>query len=413
MSTRDVYVYAHLRGDWVPSGLLRMLLEDQRVVSSTFRYGRRYLERADAFPVDAHALPLRDEVFRTEERFDLFSGIQDALPDAWGRAVMERRAERPLREDEILMASPDTRVGALAFGSGLDGPKREVPWRPELERLDDADLESVIEAYADYDDDRPERSDEALRRLVLPGSSVGGARPKAVVVRDDRMWIAKFSRTGDPFDYPRAELATMQLARRCGISVPAVDHRVVGDRSAFLVERFDRSGSTRIHINSMLTVLGETELSFFHSSYMDMADAFVAHVRDHDAARRELFRRMVFNGLSSNDDDHLRNHALIWAPERGFHLSPAYDLVANPAAASPPRLSIGCGLDESGRVTRTFTLDGALRAASRFGLAVEEARRIVNEVQNGLRGWEDVFASTGMRRRSIDSFALAFDGIGR
>ncbi len=121
MPTRDVYVFAHLEGRWTPSGLLRMELEDQHVVSSTFRYGRRYLRRADAFPVDAHALPLRDEVFRTEERFDIFTGIKDVLPDAWGRAVMERRAERPLREDEVLLASPDSRVGALAFGATLEG----------------------------------------------------------------------------------------------------------------------------------------------------------------------------------------------------------------------------------------------------------------------------------------------------
>lgn len=408
MPTRDVYVFAHLEGRWIPSGLLRMELEDQHVVSSTFRYGRRYLQRADAFPVDAHALPLRDEVFRTEERFEIFTGIKDVLPDAWGRAVMERRAERPLREDEVLLASPDSRVGALAFGATLEGPARELPWRPELERLDDADLETVLEAYADYDDDRPELVDEAMRRLVLPGSSVGGARPKAAVVMAGRMWIAKFGRTGDPFDYPRAELATMQLARRCGIRVPPVEHRVVGDRSAFLVERFDRSGAERIHINSMLAVLGESELSFFHSSYLDMADACLRHVRIHDPARRELYRRMIFNGLSSNDDDHLRNHALVWVPGRGFELSPAYDLVPNPSAGSLLRLSIGCGLDEDGRVTRRFSLAGALRAAPRFGLFGEEARRIVTDVQDGLQGWDDVFISTGMSRKSVEVFASAF-----
>lgn len=127
MATRDVYVFMHLGGDWVPAGLLRLRLEDNTLVSSSFRYGRRYLDRLDALPIDVRALPLRDEAFGTEERFELFMGIRDALPDAWGRSVMERRADRPLREDEILMASPDTRVGALAFGSSLAGPERELP----------------------------------------------------------------------------------------------------------------------------------------------------------------------------------------------------------------------------------------------------------------------------------------------
>lgn len=117
---------------------------------------------------------------------------------------------------------------------------------------------------------------------------------------------------------------------------------------------------------------------------------------------------MIFNGLSSNDDDHLRNHALVWVPGRGFELSPAYDLVPNPNASSPLRLSIGCGLDERGRVTRRFSLDGALRAAPRFSLSDEDARRIRIEVQEGLREWDNVFASTGMSRSSVDVFARAF-----
>lgn len=249
-----------------------------------------------------------------------------------------------------------------------------------------------------------------MRRLVLPGSSVGGARPKATFVGGGgALWIAKFSRTRDPFDHPRAEFATMRLAARCGVRVPPVEHRVFGDRTAFLVQRFDRVGQQRLHFNSMLTVLGETELSFFHSSYMDMADACVKHVRVHDSARRELFRRMVFDGLCANDDDHLRNHAFITSEDgSSFELSPAYDLVANPGASRPLRLSIGCGLDEGGRATRTFTVEAALRASIHFGLAQDQARRMVDEVKAGLTGWEDVFLSTGMSRRDVDVFARAF-----
>lgn len=411
METRDVYVFLHLDGDWIPAGLLRMRAEGAAVVASTFRYGARYLRRPDALAIDLHALPLRDEAFSTEPAFDVFTGIKDALPDAWGRAVMERRAGRPLREDEILLASPDTRVGALGFGATLDGPQRELPWPPALEARDRVDLVTAVGAYADYSADDHARLDEALRRLVLPGSSLGGARPKATVVIDDELWIAKLSRSNDAFDYTRAEYATMRLAARCGIDVPPVEHRRVAGRSAFLVRRFDREGPRRTHFNSMLTVLGETELSFFHSSYMDMADACVRHLREHEPARRALFRRMVFNGLCNNDDDHLRNHAVIWSPAvSAFVLSPAYDLVANPAVAAPRRLSIGCGVDAAGRVTRSFSVESAVRAAPRFGLGPEEARAIVAEVRAGLAGWAEVFEATGMRPDDVRVFAPAFEG---
>ncbi|MEO0460606.1 MAG: HipA domain-containing protein [Myxococcota bacterium] len=409
MPTRDVYVYVHLQGGFVPAGLLRMRVEGSRLVSSSFRYGAHYLKRPDALPLDVRSLPLRDETFRIDDRFDLFTGIKDSLPDAWGRAVMERRAERPLREDEILLASPDTRVGALAFGLTLNGPARILPWDADLEAMDRVKLEAAVQAYEDYARGDLESFDEAIRRLVLPGSSVGGARPKATVVVNDALWIAKFSQASDAFDYPRAEYASMQLAARCGVRVPSVDHRAFGERSAFLIERFDRFGDQRLHLNSMLTVLGETELSFFHSSYMDMADACLQHVRDHKAARKELFRRMIFNGLISNEDDHLRNHALITSVEDGaFELSPAYDLVPNPGAGSPLRLSVGCGLDENGRVSRTFSVEAALRASSRFGLEPGEARFVVEEVRAGLSGWEEVFLSTGMSRLDVDVFGRAF-----
>lgn len=405
MVTRDVYVFVHLADGWTPSGLLRMRLEADEVVASTFRYGQRYLRRSDALPVDAHALPLREETFATDERFVLFTGITDSMPDAWGRAVMERRAERPLREDEILLATPDTRVGALGFGPSLRGPERVLPWDPSLEALDRIDLETAVEAYALLREGDLKQMDEAMRRLVLPGSSLGGARPKATVVIDGELWIAKLSRSEDPFDYPRAEWATMQLAARCGIDVPEVSHELVGGRGAFLVRRFDRSGSRRNHINSMLALLGETELSFFHSSYMDMSEACVRHVADDRPARHQLFRRMVFNGLVGNDDDHLRNHALVWSSrKKGFVLSPAYDLVSNPARREARRLSIGCGVDAEGRVTRAFSVAAALRAAPRFGLRDEDAAEIVREVEMGVAGWRDVYASTGMSTRELEIF---------
>lgn len=410
MATRDVYVFVALDEGWVPAGRLRLALEDDAAVASTFRYDARYLARDDAVPVDVNALPLRDESFSTEPAFDVFTGIKDALPDAWGRAVMERRAERTLREDEVLLASPDTRVGALAFGPSLDGPAREAPWGPALEAKDRVDVETAARAYVALAEGDPDRVDEAMRWFVLPGSSLGGARPKATVVVDDELWIAKFSRTNDAFDYTRAEYATMQLAASCGIDVPPVAHRELDGLTVFLVERFDRRGERRAHLNSMLAVLGETELSFYHSSYMAIADACVKHVRDHEVARRAIFRRMIFNGLCSNDDDHLRNHALLWSHEAAsFVLSPAYDLVSNPRASSPPRLAIGCGLDPSGAVTRTFEIESALRASPRFGLPEDEARAIVAEVTEGLSAWRAVFESTGMAPRDLCVFERLFE----
>lgn len=421
--TRRAYVFLHRQGRFVPAGLVEMT-DDGRQSFAQFWYGNHYLKRNDAIALDPHTLPLpvnrwqaEDAPAVTAEDFPLFNGLRDAAPDGWGRHVLDREAAgRPLTEFDYLVASHDQRVGALAFGPTLAGPARVAPWAGDVaEAIDgeELDLPGLVQAAEELDESHPTRLglEQRHRRFIKRGSSLGGARPKATTTwADGARWIAKFERKDDPYSVPRLEYATMTLAGQIGLDVPPVDVVRVLDRDVYLIRRFDRyqdeelGCEVRVPFISGLTFLDLHEMVFHQSSYAELADQMrVAGAAMSRHSMVELFRRMVFNILCNNNDDHMRNHGFLHDGQ-GWALSPLYDVVPKPQVSLDRRLALGVGA--AGRVA---TLENALSHCGRFGLTVQDATDLMEEMRSQVAAtWEQTFRACGITQLDMARFTTCF-----
>ena len=405
-------VFIHLPGETeaVPAGRLTMIEQGLQVQASTFAYGRRYVARANALPVDPVALALvpgrNDEERVPAGGLAMFGALRDATPDAWGRRVIENRLRAPpngLPESVYLDHAGPHRAGALDV--------RESPTSPPAGSALPAvvDLRHLLDAAARIEEGEPVPAH--LGVFFAGGPSVGGARPKAVVTVDGGEWIAKFPARNDPFNVPLVERATLELAREAGLVVPRTRMETLADgRQVMLIERFDREplagGMGRRHMVSALTLLALHEQDSPDSSYAAIADAMGVHGVSGQIAsdRHELFARMVYNILVSNDDDHLRNHAFLFDAEGGgWRLSPLYDVVPKPQVAQERMLHLSIG--PQGRLAR---LDNALAGAGRFGLLPPDAARIIDRIVRAVRIWRDTFEGLGVSVRECDRVASAF-----
>ncbi|MCP3996891.1 MAG: HipA domain-containing protein [bacterium] len=356
------------------------------------------------------ATPSRRKVQKTTDSGDRSHAISDSAPDRWGRALM-RRAERrraahagktprTLREiDYLLMVNDVARQGALRFALERGGTflaaddVAPIPPLVELPRLLSA-AEHVIE---------DSESDEDLRLLLAPGSSLGGARPKASVKgRRGDLAIAKFPHKDDEIDAVRWEAVALNLAEKAGISVPVRRLETVAGKAVLLLRRFDRVKDTRIPFLSAMSMLGANDNET--RSYLEFVDA----LRRYGAAPKRdmhgLWRRIVFSILISNTDDHLRNHGFLYEGQDGWRLSPAYDLNPVPVDIKPRILATTIDLDDG-----TATLDLALDVVGYFELDETEARRIAKEVGQAVNGWREVASRLGLSPGQIDRMASAFD----
>ncbi len=409
--TRTTYVYIYLDEGPVPAGRLDMT-EDGRNSYATFQYGARYLRRSNSVPVDPAALALPDpsgaaRTFQTAEGFNLFNGIRDAAPDGWGRYLMRKAADSEnLEEFDYLVASADYRVGALAFGPNpTDGPKRMAPWgdaEPIGEHFDLAELAEAAERVQSVD-----RLEPDLRRILEAGSSLGGARPKAATTHNGLPWIAKFSAKEDTYPVCKTELAIMRLAQHCKLDVPETDFATILGRDIYLIRRFDReiAGNQlrRIPFASSLTMLEAHEVAAHRYSYRDLADVLRRFGSNPRQDLRELFRRMAFNILVGNDDDHLRNHAFLF-DGRGWRLSPLYDVVARPRAGPSGSLVLAVG--ERGHEA---TLANALTGAAAFGLKNDEAATILEDLRVLVAArWKVSLSKAGVTAIDIERLANCF-----
>ena len=386
------------------------MTDEPRNQFATFAYGRRYLERADRIPVDPVALPLHEagtsRTFRTEEGFAVFGGIRDAAPDGWGQYLMYKAmGDRLPSEIDLILASGEHRVGALAFGPTSAQPERITPWGGGPAPGEEFTLAELAEAAerAQHVDEL----DENLRALLAAGSSLGGARPKAATKIGDQPWIAKFQKRGDSFPECRVELATMRLASECGLDVPPLDFRCVLDRDIYLIERFDRiphgNWLERRPFASGLTMLGahESEVSSF--SYADLAGAIRQFGTEVRQDLHELFRRMLLNILVTNDDDHLRNHGFLFDGE-GWRLSPLYDVVPKPQLGLERRLVLGVGPEG-----RNATIENALAGAAVFDLGHDDAKAIAENMSRTVATrWEQLFTEAGISAADRKRFATCF-----
>ena len=403
------YVYIYLEEGPVPAGLLEAI-GTGREATARFAYGRRYLERKDRLAIDPVQLPLHgsdeNREYVAPEGFVLFNGIRDAAPDGWGQHLMDRAAgARALSEFDYLVATGDTRVGALAFGPDLSGPQRVVPWSEENLDGENLDLADMLEAVRELE------TAEALtpqhRRFLVRGSSLGGARPKATTEYNGKQWIAKFGRAEDRFPVCRAEYVTMTMAGQVGINVPTVRLEKVLGQDIYLIERFDRipdgKDYRRLPFISGLTITGAHESESVLQSYRRLAEQLRLFGSDPVKDAKELWRRMVFNILCNNNDDHLRNHGFLW-DGKGWRLSPGYDILPSPQVSLERDLAIGVG-----RNGRQATLRNALSDIASFGLSREEAITIARAMQQTVKNsWEDLFRSNGFTPAEIERLRTCF-----
>ena len=372
-----------------------------------FVYGRSYLANPDAVEIDPVELKLSDQTYDTVRLNGVFGAIRDAGPDYWGRRVIEKHAGiTKLGELDYLLESPDDRAGALGFGENVTPP---APRREFNQTLDLARLQETAEAL--MRDDFPNAPNAPqVQDLLLLGTSMGGARPKAVIEDDVALWIAKFGRSDDRWNAERVEDAMLRLARQCGIR--AAESRVerIGGKDVLLVKRFDRARAgdtyTRSRMISSLTVLRADDSATARErwSYILLAEEMRRVVADPKGDTRELFRRIVFNALISNIDDHPRNHALI-APERSWMLSPAYDLTPAPMVSLDRRnLAMECG--NQGRFANETNI---LSEHARFLLDREEAEKIIAEMKEQVsKTWEESVLASGASQRDVEAIRSAF-----
>lgn len=413
-SERECYVYIVLPGEteFVTAGRFQLNIDSSGPVGR-FVYGRSYRNRPDAVEIDPVELRMSGRVYETARMDGFFGAIRDAMPDFWGRRVIERNAGlTELQDFDYLLQGPDDRAGALGFGLNVEppAPQRRFNRTVDLQRLQKA-ADAIVA-------DNPERAGSAgqqAEELLLLGTSMGGARPKAVVQQDNDLWIAKFSRQDDRWNHPRVEHGLLKLAEACGLNVADSRMEIVGGRDVLLVRRFDRdwaeTGYRRHRMVSALTLLraGDAPDERGDWSYLLLADE-IRRVSGHPGDDlRELFGRICFNAAVSNLDDHPRNHAVL-AKDRDWRLSPAFDLTPSPVVALDRRdLAMACG-----RFGRYANKRNVVSDAGRFMLNSEEATAIFDQVTDTVRSeWHPTMRRIGASEADCEAIrnAFVYDGL--
>jgi serine/threonine-protein kinase HipA len=404
------YVYITLPGETLPVTAGRFTLSTDKVGSplGRFVYGRRYLARSDALPFDPVELKLANRTYETSARNGVFGALRDSSPDYWGRRVIERHAGKPqLNELDYLLHSPDDRAGALGFGLNHVPP---APQRKFNQTLDLAKLHAITDAIVCDEELSAEAAAVQIEELLLIGTSMGGARPTAVVEEEDGLWLAKFNRPDDRWNHARMEHAMLVLARSCGLRTAESKVVTIAGRDVLLVKRFDRErskhGYLRARMVSALTLLRAEDgpLARDRWSYILLAEELRRACAEPQKDAPELFRRVCFNALISNTDDHPRNHAIV-AKERDWKLSPAYDLTpATPVSLERRDLALAAG--DAGRYANA---DNLLSQSIRFLVRRDEADRLLTDMELRVtQTWHDVARREGVSERDCGLISGAF-----
>ncbi len=360
----------------------------------SLRYADSWLRSGFALSED---LPLTDSEFLPTEKGAAAGAVDDARPDRWGEQVI-RVIDRPARLSvlEYLYFAGDDRFGALGVSTSAEDyvPRRLGP----LPTVRDADEihELIRKVRAN------EQVPAAQRRLVSPGVTMGGAQPKGLIAIDGEQWVVKFA-DGDPTDTPLIEHAAMTLAHAADIRVaPTMPIRLLAGH-AVAVKRFDRTAETRAHCLSARVALRAAGEPF---GYPELAQLLrrrgVMDGERYVAQMRELFRRMVFNILIDNTDDHEKNHVLIMTPAQQYELAPAFDVLPSGQALGFQQMRVGNDEADS-------TLENALSMAELFALdrarAIDEVRTVARVVDT----WKTHFAGVGVSRGDVELLAEQID----
>ena len=380
--------------------------------SYSFEYDREWLKKTSLkITLDPELMPYSGRQYPFGKAiFGLFS---DSSPDRWGRVLMNKRerilagkeGRKPAKlydSDYLLGVYDETRLGGIRFktepnGAFLSDDKETAapPW---------ASLRTLEEASRNFENEDTALSEKWLNQLIRPGSSLGGARPKATVIDPkEQLWIAKFPSKNDENDSGAWEMVTHDLAEICGLHVPEAKLEKFSNLgSTYLVKRFDRILNKRVHFASAMTLLGKTDgtSAADGTSYLDIA----AFIKSYGAQPKrdliELWKRIVFNMAVSNTDDHLRNHAFIFT-ENGWELSPLYDV--NPV---PYGDELSLNVDEE---DNSINIDLAIQTAVRFGISETDATTYAKDILTIVKeNWEKRATALGLSRRLIEEMRPAF-----
>ncbi|WP_417497950.1 type II toxin-antitoxin system HipA family toxin [Maricaulis sp.] len=382
---REAYVWIWLPGAVEPVVAGRLTQQDGSLV---FTYGASYLARANAIPIYDPELELRRGPIAPMPGLSMPNCIRDGSPDAWGRRVIINRlaganadpASPPdIGELTFLLQSGSDRIGALDFQASA------TEYVPRLS--ENAPLDTLLTASEQVEKGLP--LTPALDRALNHGTSIGGARPKALVDGVDRKLIAKFASSADTYSVVKAEFIAMKLAAACGLNAAAVSLTGAAGKDVLLIERFDRTpmqaGWARHSLVSALTLLGLDEMMARYASYEDLAEIIRHRFTGPKATLRELYGRICFNILCGNTDDHARNHAAFWDGE-WLSLTPAYDICPQNRAggeASQAMLIKGAA--------RASTIAACLSAAADFHLSEAEAVNLIEAQLAAIsRNWRKV-----------------------
>ncbi len=396
----EAYVWIWLPGATTPVVAGRISRDGARLI---FNYGQSYLDRNDRIAIHEPELPLRSGAIAPEAGLSMAGCLRDASPDAWGRRVILNRAfgrkgkdmdTAALDELTYLLESGSDRIGALDF---QHSPTEYVPRTAQT-----ASLEELLSAAEKIEKGEPLTPD--LDQALLHGTSLGGARPKAMIQDGDTKMIAKFSSSTDTYNVVKAEFVATRLAAKSGLDVAAVHLEHVAGKDVLLVDRFDRAktidGWTRKAIVSALTLFGLDEMMARYASYEDLAEIVRHRFSSPRATLHELYGRLVFNILCGNTDDHARNHASFWDGEH-LTLTPAYDICPQSRSgnvASQAMLIVG--------ENRTSTLATCLEAAPNFLLSQNAAKDIIARQVAAIRdGWDHVCKEAALTEVERNLFA--------
>ncbi|MCD4682095.1 MAG: HipA domain-containing protein [Bacteroidales bacterium] len=416
-SNRTVFVFAHWMGMKEPTlmGMLHSeLLRGKEIFS--FEYNKLWLLSHHAQLLDPDLQLYPGLHYQNAEQKHNFGLFLDSSPDRWGRILMRRREaalarknnrpEQNLFETDYLLGVYDGhRMGALRFKEDLNGTflndnkaLASPPWTSIRE------LESISLRLEEDDAIEDPEYLKWLNMLVAPGSSLGGARPKASVVDSDNcLWIAKFPSRNDSVDIGGWEMVTYELAKSAGINmINSMAKQFSTSHHTFLTKRFDRTDSgERIHFASAMTMLGFADGQDHEdgAGYLDLVEFIVANGAKVNADLEELWRRIVFSICVSNTDDHLRNHGFILT-DKGWVLSPAYDI-------NPVETGTGLKLNISEN-DNALDLELAMEVYEYFRLTMAGANQIVQEVKSSVQNWRNVANKFGISKAEQELKTLAF-----
>ncbi|MBB72683.1 MAG: phosphatidylinositol kinase [Legionellales bacterium] len=397
--SKETYVWIWLPGEITPVVAGRLIFSNGRYL---FNYGKNYLARTDAISIYDRELPLQPGILNSGSDLIIPNAIRDAGPDAWGRRVIINKmlgkealtsSHADLNELTYLLESGSDRIGALDFQRSADHYEPRGP--------DAATIEELQESASRVEQGIP--LSPQLDMALAHGSSIGGARPKALIDSDHSKYIAKFSSTTDLYSIVKAEYIAMRLGKLVGLNIAEVSLTKASGKDVLLIQRFDRvrvnSHWQRRVLLSALTLLGLDEMMARYASYVDLAELIRQRFRSPQKTLMELFSRIVFNILVGNTDDHARNHAAFWDGQE-LELTPCYDICPQPRTGFEATQAMLIGDNN-----RESKLSTCVEAAHHYLLSPEEAKQIIaSQIEIIAENWSVVCDSAELTETERNYF---------